>query len=253
MGAEIGNVTTISNATGSSCSGAHNNDGDDVVLVVSSDTSNSVSEATYDEEAMTQAAYQNNGGRKTWVFVKINAAEGSNTAEVVFSGSSTHHRVRAFSIKNGGVGVGNTGTDTTAETSMAVTINTAAGSILIGNACIDNTESDISPSSGVTESDDVAISATTNKAWSGWIPGTGENVTLGCSWTGNESSSLAVVEILPAPGFGGSKIFGGAFIEKVKDILKRPVREQFPLEAPAGWLRKGNGLLIPQGIQEGKT
>jgi len=72
--------------------------------------------------------------------------------------------------------------------------------------------------------------------------------TLG--WTTNTVSyGIGPVVFLPDTGGGsGSKIFGGCFIEKAKDILKRPILEQFPLETPDGWRRKDKGLLVPQGI-----
>jgi len=71
--------------------------------------------------------------------------------------------------------------------------------------------------------------------------------TLG--WTTSTSAyGIGPVIFLPEQSKGGSKIFGGCFIEKAKDILKRPVREEFPYHDPSGWARKKNGLLVPQGI-----
>lgn len=221
MTAGVGNVTTISNTQAVTHTGAHNNNGDVVVVLISADTGNSISGTpTYGGDNLTATSESpvSDGGRKSWIYYILAPKSGSNFVSVTFTGS-TFARVRAFSITNADTtGIGAHGGASGTGTGASKALSSSADSVILGNLCLDNSGGDpgnITPGSGDTESDDVSISSTTNKAWSGYTSGTGGSVTLSASWTPSESYAFAVLEILSGATLytqdvGGAVSFAGA-------------------------------------------
>ncbi len=199
MSVTIGNLT-VQNTNEQTPNFNHNNNGSTLVLIINSNTNNTVNNIpAYNGVNMILIQKISDGSRRCWMYYLDNVPQGNNVVDWGMTGP-INHRSQVISLVGTdivGGSLGAIGSDTNGTSVQVILGATESGSRVIGGIC-KQTNENIVPGADTVELDDAQIAAVNNRGWAGWETGGGA-VTIDASWATPGAASFNVAEFQVDP------------------------------------------------------